>query len=57
MNTRRFELIHKKNRQGLSVDEQWEFESLQRQCFSKLEKSIPGPLVDEEGLRRLRESL
>ncbi len=57
MNRRRFELIRKKNREGLAVEERQEFERLQQLCFSILEESGPEPLVDEEGLRRLRESL
>jgi hypothetical protein len=57
MNRRRSELIRKKNRGGLSAEEQQEFARLQRLCFSKLEELSPGPRVDEEGLRRLREGL
>ena len=57
MNRRRAALIRKKNRQGLTDDERAEFERLQRLCFSALEQSSPGPTIDEDGLRRLRESL
>jgi len=57
MNRRRAALIRKKNRQGLTIDENAEFERLQLLCFSALEQSTPGPLIDEDGLRRLRESL
>ncbi len=57
MNQRRAALIRKKNRQGLTADENGEFERLQHLCFSALEQSTPGPIIDEDGLRRLRESL
>jgi uncharacterized protein YnzC (UPF0291/DUF896 family) len=57
MNRRRAELIRKKNRQGLSAEERFEFDRLQRLCFSALEESSPSPVTDEEDLRRLREIL
>ena len=57
MNRRRSELIHKKNRQGLTADERAEFERLQRLCFAAIDERFPPPIVDEEGLKRLRESL
>ncbi len=56
MNRRRSELIHKKNRQGLTAEEQAEFERLQRLCFAAIEEKFPPPVVDEDGLKRLRES-
>ena len=57
MNRRRSELIHKKNRQGLTPDEQAEFERLQRLCLSAIRERFPPPAIDEDGLERLRESL
>jgi hypothetical protein len=57
MNRRRSELIRKKYRQGLTAEEQAEFERLQRLCFSAIREKFPSPPVDEDGLKRLRESL
>jgi hypothetical protein len=57
MNRRRSELIRKKNRQGLTADERAELERLQRLCFAAIDERFPPPVVDEEGLKRLRESL
>ncbi len=54
MNRRRADLIRKKNRQGLTAEEQFEFDRLQRLCFSAIDESAPRPVIDEEGLRRLR---
>lgn len=56
MNRRRSELIRKKNRQGLTAEEQTEFERLQRLCFAAIDERFPPPVVDEDGLKRLRES-
>lgn len=57
MNRRRSELIHKKNRQGLTAEEQAEFERLQHLCLSAIREKFPPPPVDDDGLKRLRESL
>lgn len=57
MNRRRDHLIRKKNRLGLTAEEQVEFERLQRLCFAAIEGKFPRPVIDEDGLRRLRESL
>jgi hypothetical protein len=57
MNQRRSELIRKKNRQGLTADERAEFERLQYLCLSAIREKFPPPVVDEDGLKRLRESL
>jgi hypothetical protein len=57
MNRRRSELIRKKNRQGLTAEERAEFERLQRLCFAAIDERFPPPPIDEEGLKRLRESL
>jgi hypothetical protein len=57
MNRRRSELIRKKYRQGLTAEEQAEFERLQRLCFAAIDERFPRPVVDEDGLKRLRESL
>src|SRR5262245_56319533 len=57
MNRRRSELIRKKNRQGLTAEERAEFERLQHFCFSAIEERFPPPVIDEDGLKRLRESL
>jgi hypothetical protein len=57
MNRRRSEFIHEKNRQGLTADERAEFERLERLCFAAIDERFPPPVVDEEGLKRLRESL
>jgi hypothetical protein len=57
MNRRRSELIRKKNRQGLTDDERAEFERLQVLCLSAIRERFPPPPIDEEGLKRLRESL
>jgi hypothetical protein len=57
MNGRRSELIRKKNRQGLTAEEQLEFERLQRLYFAAIDERFPPPVVDEDGLERLRESL
>ena len=57
MNRRRSEAIRKKNRQGLTANERAEFERLQHLCLSAIREKLPPPVVDEDGLRRLRESL
>jgi hypothetical protein len=57
MNRRRSELIRKKNRQGLTAEERAEFERLQRLCFAAIDERFPRPVVDAEGLKRLRDSL
>jgi hypothetical protein len=57
MNRRRSELIRKKNRQGLTAEERAEFERLQRLCFAAIDERFPPPVVDEDGLKRLRQSL
>ncbi len=57
MNQRRCELIRKKNRGGLTADEQAEFERLQQFCLSGVEERFPPPAIDEVALERLRESL
>jgi hypothetical protein len=57
MNRRRSELIRKKNRQGLTAEERAEFERLQRLCFAAIDERFLRPIVDEDGLNRLRESL
>jgi hypothetical protein len=57
MNRHRSELIRKKNRQGLTAEKQAEFERLQRLCFAAIDERFPRPVVDEDGLKRLRQSL
>lgn len=54
MNQRRAELIRKKNRQGLSSDEQVEYERLQRLSHEALETRFPRPSLhsDPDGGRR-----
>jgi hypothetical protein len=43
MNQRRAELIHKRNLQGLSPDEQVEYERLQQLSHEALETAFPRP--------------
>jgi hypothetical protein len=54
MNQRRAELIRKKNRKGLSPDEQIEYERLQRLSHEVLETQFPRPSVESasDGGRR-----
>jgi hypothetical protein len=54
MNQRRAELIRKMNRQGLSPDEQVEYERLQRLSHEALEACFPRPPLDggTDGERR-----
>ena len=56
MNRRRAELIHKKNREGLSPEEQDEYDRLQRGSQIALEEAFPGTAA-EEAHRRLIYSL
>lgn len=57
MNRRRAELIHKKNREGLTEAEREEFEQLQRLSHAALERAYPRPPLDTGTLARLEESL
>jgi hypothetical protein len=55
-NRRRSELIREKKRPGLTAEERAEFERLERLCFAAIDERFPPPVVDEDGLERLRES-
>lgn len=57
MNRRRSELIRKKNRQKMTAEERDEFDRLQHLCFAAIDERFPRLVVDEDGLKRLRESL
>jgi DNA-directed RNA polymerase specialized sigma24 family protein len=57
MNRRRVELIHKKNRQGLTDQERSEFERLQGLCHAALVKAFPRRDTIQEDLDRLRDHL
>jgi len=58
MNRGRAELIRKKNRQGLTVEEEAaEYERLQGLSQSALEKAFPGAPVDEARLDRMEARL
>ena len=57
LNHRRGELIFKQIRQGLTPQEEEEFQQLQRMCLAALEKAFPAPPLDEARLKRLEEKL
>jgi hypothetical protein len=56
-NTRRIELIRKKNRVGLSSEEEVEFEALQAQGLELLQKAYPRPSVDSSVLDAIEKRL
>jgi hypothetical protein len=56
-NARRFELIQKKNRQGLPPKELAEFEQLQAEAFELLRLAFPPPPLDTERLDRFEQRL
>jgi hypothetical protein len=56
MNQRRWELIRKKNRDGLSESERSEFDSVQRLSQAALERTHPRPSHDLQTLNRLLSS-
>src|SRR5207249_2022967 len=53
INRRRYELIQKKNRGGLSADEFAEFTRLQEDFFAHLDRKFPRRVIDEEELKEL----
>jgi hypothetical protein len=57
MNQRRGELIDKKVRDGLTPEEEAEFETLQRKTREAVDKLCPPPPVDFAALRRLKAKL
>ena len=57
LNHRRGELIFKQVRQGLTPQEEEEYQRLQRMCLAALEKAFPAPPLDEARLERLEEKL
>jgi GNAT superfamily N-acetyltransferase len=57
MNRKRAELIRKKNRQGLTPEEQREYERLQRLSQAALEQAFPPPPAEEERLKQLEARL
>ena len=56
-NARRFELIQKKNRQGLSPQELAEFEQLQAEAFDLVRVAFSPPPFDVERLDRIEQRL
>jgi uncharacterized protein (DUF433 family) len=57
LNTRRAELIHKKNHQSLTAEETAEYGRLQELCYDALEKAFPRPDLPWSRLDRLCERL
>jgi hypothetical protein len=57
MNRRRAELIRKKNREGLTPEENTEYQRLQQLSRAELERAFPAPSLDKEGLDRLEAQL
>ena len=57
MNVRRAELIRKKNRDGLTVEEHSELDRLQALSLGTVERSFERPPLDWDRLRRLEESI
>jgi hypothetical protein len=57
MNRRRGELIHKKNRAGLTPDEWVEYERLQRLSLAAIQRAFPAPTVGDEQLARIEARL
>jgi hypothetical protein len=57
MNQRRAELIRKKNRQGLTPEEQGEYERLQSRSRAALQAAFPSPSADDERLDKLEARL
>ena len=57
MNRRRGELIHKKNRQGLSGDEQDEYDRLQRVFRLAQARAFPPPAGIDDEVARLEAKL
>jgi hypothetical protein len=57
MNRRRAELIRKKNREGLTPEENTEYQRLQQLSQAALERAFPAKSVDRERLDRLEAQL
>ena len=57
MNERRAELIRKDIDHGLTAAEREEYERLQKMSLDAVVKACPQPILDSEGLARLREEL
>ncbi len=56
MNRRRMVLIRKKNREGLSGEDQREYEGLQALSYAALQERFPVPPLDEQRLSTLKAS-
>jgi len=56
-NARRIDLIHKKNRDGLTDEEMAEFKTLQQGLFAYLETLYPRPPLDLEKMEALARCL
>jgi hypothetical protein len=54
MNRRRMELIRRKNREGLSGEDQREYEGLQALSYAALQERFPAPPLDEQRLLILK---
>ncbi len=57
MNERRAELIRKDIDHGLTAAEREEYERLQKMSLDAVVEACPLPILDSEGLARLREEL
>jgi hypothetical protein len=54
MNRRRTELIRKKNREGLSGEDQREYDGLQALSYAAIQERFPAPPLDEHRLSTLK---